>query len=350
MWTPWIKMVARHRYFLLFILLFAYIESVYMRMAVRQEINVYTFTPEAAISLFIQAGLLFLIIRFFNRKWNRTAVFSVQSMLQVLGSSLFTFLLLMKVIGLVIALLFNKVEQNFNQHTFILSLFSDFLDGVIYGSFYLAYSYYRRSREQQQKEASYQRALSENRIYRLKAQLNPHFLFNNLNVLDQLIEEDKQQASAFLTDFADIYRYVLQGSDKKLVSLSEELAFTRQYFRLMQLKYPSAYQISVEQDRFNGYIVPLTLQLLIENVFQHNIGTEEKPVSIHIHISNQVQVKNNVCKKRSSKITGGRALVNLQEQYKLLTSEPVQLSQSSDCFLVSIPIIENMTDETNTHY
>jgi LytS/YehU family sensor histidine kinase len=187
--------------------------------------------------------------------------------------------------------------------------------------------------------ANYHQALNESKIHQLKAQLNPHFLFNNLNVLDQLIEEDKHKASDFLNEFAEIYRYVLQASDKKLISLNEELAFAEQYFRLIQHKYGHAYQLNIEHNYNNGYIVPLTLQLLIENAVQHNLGTEENLVIITINVGENICTSNNINLKRNVKTTNGRALSNLKEQYKLLTKKPIEIEQSDNTFSVIIPII-----------
>lgn len=236
-----------NRNFLLFIVLFAYIQSVYTRISVRQEINVFTFTPESAIGSLIAASLLFLILLFFIKKWQRSEVFSTKELLKIFGTSLLVYMMVMQFSGLLIAVAFDNIERNFNHQTFILTLFSDFLNGVIYGSFFLAYYYYNRNKTHQQKLSKYNVALSESRINQLKAQLNPHFLFNNLNILDQLIEEDKIMASDFLNEFAEIYRYVLQATDKELISITEELDFALQYFKLIHYKYGDAYQLKVEK-------------------------------------------------------------------------------------------------------
>ena len=335
----WLSKIYFNRYFLLCILLFAYLKSIYLRITVRQEINAYIFTPEAALSNLFKAGVLFLIILFIIRKWQKSNVFSVKEMLKIFGSSLAIYLLLMIIIGFFIAYIFGNIQRNFNRETFILSLFSDFLDGVIYGSFFLVYYYYNKSKNHQQQLANYHQALSESRISQLKSQLNPHFLFNNLNILDQLIEEDKFKASDFLHEFADIYRYVLQASDKKFISLTQELTFTEKYFSLIQHKYGNAYQMKIESKNNNGFIVPLTLQLLIENAVQHNIGTEENPICITIRVAEMICVSNNINLKRNAKLTSGRALSNLKEQYKLLTEKPVESQQSSIAFSVIIPLI-----------
>lgn len=334
-----IHKIRQNRHFLLFILLFAYVQSVYTRMAVRQQINAYTFTPEAALATLLGAVVLFLIILFFIGKWQKTEVIATKTLLKIFGSSLLAFLISMQLIGLLMALAFDKIAQNFNQHTLTFSLFSDFLDGIIYGSFFLAYYYYQNNKTHQQKLATYNAVLAESRISQLKTQLNPHFLFNNLNILDQLIEEDKYAASKFLNEFGEIYRYVLYSTDKELVDIEEEVDFAKQYFKLIRHKYGNAYQLTIESSNANGFIVPLTLQLLIENAVKHNLGTADKPVRIQIMVDHNIVVSNNTNLKRNRKPTSGRALRNLKEQYGLLSEKPIEIHQRDEEFLVNIPLI-----------
>lgn len=334
-----IRKIYQNRHFLLFILLFAYIQSIYSRISVRQQINGYTFTPEAAIATLMGVGVLFLIMLFFIRKWQKSDTIGTQIILKIFGTSLLVFVILMQLIGFLTALVFGKIEQNFNQTTFKLSLISDFLNGIIYGSFFLAYYYYNKNKKYQQKLAMYNTALAESKINQLKTQLNPHFLFNNLNILDQLIEEDKHKASDFLNEFAEIYRYVLHSTDQELININEEMDFALQYFKLIQHKYGNAYQLHIESKNENGFIVPITLQLLIENAVQHNLGTKENPVYIQIKVDENVSVLNNINLKRNSKSTSGRALKNLKEQYGLLSEKPIKIQQNGNQFLVSVPII-----------
>jgi sensor histidine kinase YesM len=334
-----IHKIYLHRHFLLFILLFAYLQSIYTRITVRQEINVYIFTPEAALGTLLAAGILFLIILFFIRKWQKSDTFSTQIMLKIFGSSIISYLLTIKIIEFLISLSFNTIERNFNQKTFVLSAFSDFLDGFIYGSYFLVYYYYNKNKNHQIQLVKYHQVLSQNRIIQLKSQLNPHFLFNNLNVLDQLIEEDKQKASDFLNDFADIYRYILQASDKELINIDQEVDFALNYFNLIQHKYGNAYQLNIETKKVKGFIVPLTLQLLIENAVQHNIGTQQNPVFINININEHICISNNKNLKQNKKKTSGRALKNLKEQYELISEKPIEVNQTEEEFYISVPII-----------
>jgi sensor histidine kinase YesM len=336
----WLNKIHRNRYFLLFIMLFAYVQSIYVRVTHGQQIDAYIFTPEAPLFSLFEVGILFLITNYYIKKWQKNDVFSTKEMLKIFGLSLITFPVMMQLIGFIIALIFNNVEKNFNTKTFIYTTFTHFLDGFIYGSFLLVYHYYKKNKSHQEQLASYHQALSESKIHQLKAQLNPHFLFNNLNVLDQLIDEDKHKASDFLNEFAEIYRYVLQATDKELISLPEELIFAKQFFNLIQHKYGNSYQLIIENTDNQGLIVPMTLQLLIENAVQHNLGTTENPVFISIKVTDKLLISNNCNPKQHQKPTSGRALNNLQEQYKLLTDTQIKIEQSDTIFKVIIPIIQ----------
>lgn len=334
--------IYQNRYFLLFILLFAYVQSIYIRIIVRQQINAYTFTPDAALVSLIGSGVLFLIMLFFIKKWNKSETLSLKVLFKISGASLFVYLLATNTFGLLIAFLFDNIEKNFNQQTFILSLFSNFLDGLVYGVFFLAYYYHLINKKQQKKISMYNKAITESKINQLKTQLNPHFLFNNLNVLDQLIEEDKDKASDFLNEFAEIYRYVLQSTDKELVRIEDEIDFVQQYFKLIQHKYNDAYQLQIEcKSIIKDFMVPLTLQLLVENAVQHNLGTKGNPVCIQIKIDENIAVSNNTNLKRNSKTVSGRGLKNLKEQYSLLSEKPIQIHQTKNYFSVEVPIIHN---------
>lgn len=334
-----VEQIHQNKYFLLFVLLFAYAQSIHTRIGIRRKLDAYIFTPEAAVATLFSACILFFVIDFFIRNWQKSSRFNTGEVLRIFSTSLLIYLLVMKMIGLMISLVFGTFEKNFNRETFLLSSFSDLMNGFIYGSFFLAYRYYKRNTAYQEQLSLYHQALSDSKINQLKTQLNPHFLFNNLNVLDQLIEEDKQKASDFLNEFADIYRYVLEVSDKKTVSVKEELAFAEKYFNLIQYKYGEAYSLKINNTSSAGNIVPLTLQLLLENAVQHNLGTQEKPVLITVDLNENIGVSNTVVPKRNRKRTSGRALQNLQEQYTLLTSRQVEVLKTETDFSVIIPII-----------
>jgi sensor histidine kinase YesM len=337
----WLRKIYTHRHFLLFVMLFGYVQSIYLRVASKDEINILMFTPEAVFLALLQVGVLYTIILFFIKRWQRLEEFDLKESLKILSASLLVFPVIMQLIGLFISLLAGTIQRNFSVEILVYTTFTFFLQGITYGSFFLVYYYYQRNRNHKQQLASYHQALSEMRINQLKSQINPHFLFNNLNVLDQLIEEDKQQASDYLNEFAEIYRYVLQASDEKVISIEKELLFAKQYFSLFHYKYGNAYQLIIECTDRRGAIVPMTLQLLIENAVKHNIGSVEDPICIKLVITNEITVSNNINPKKSVEKVSGRALNNLKEQYKLLTGTPVQIITSNSKFEVVIPKIES---------
>lgn len=166
-------------------------------------------------------------------------------------------------------------------------------------------------------------------------------MFNNLNILDQLIEEDKDKASAFLNEFAEIYRYVLAFSDQKLIPIADELEFIQRYFNIIKHKYGEAYTLEIAQHKIVGFIVPLTLQLLIENAVQHNLGQAEKPIHIKLVLDKEITVSNNMVPKRIKKPHSGRGLKNLKEQYAFLSAQQLKIWQSAEEFVVTIPVILN---------
>jgi sensor histidine kinase YesM len=240
----------------------------------------------------------------------------------------------------VVALIFGK--KYFGETENFITIVT-LLNWVIFGSFFFVYRYYMKNKEHQNLLIAYHKAFSESRFNQLKAQLNPHFLFNNLNVLDQLIAEDKNKASDFLNEFAEIYWYVLQVSDKILVPISEELAFAEKYFNLIKYKYGGAYQLKITSENIKGEIVPLTIQLQIENAVRHNLGTESEPVHIEVYIGKKIIVTNNVVSKHYTRHTSGKALSNLKEQYALLSNDSIGIEKSDEKFTVITPIILTRT-------
>lgn len=335
------KKPFNHRYFLLFILAFAYVQSIYTRIIIWQQINVYIFTPEAALGTTLKAAVLFVVILFFIKKWHGSNIITIKELLQIFGLSLLIYVSSIKIIGLLIAFVFGTVERNFNPNAFTISLFADFLDGIIYGAFLLAYYYHRNNRWQYDKLVKFNDTLAKSKINQLKNQLNPHFLFNNLNILDQFIHEDKEKASEFLNEFSEIYRYVLKVSERQLVTIDEETDFVRQYFNLVRHRYGNAFKLNFDIKNRKCLIVPLTLQLLVENVMQHNMGTQEQPVVTDIVVDDYIQVSNNVFLKKRSHSTSGRGLKNLGEQYLLLAKKPIEIESSEDKFSIRIPIINS---------
>ncbi len=175
----------------------------------------------------------------------------------------------------------------------------------------------------------------------LQAQLNPHFLFNNLSVLKSMITYDPDSAILFTQNFTDVYRYVLQGKDKTTVKLAEELEFIEAYTAIHKERMGDALQVKtdINSHDLKKEIPPLALQLLVENAVKHNMAFKNNPLVIRIRSAGEnLSVSNNINLKEStfSEKTG---LQNLMKRYSLLTDKPVIVNPGKDFFNVEIPLL-----------
>lgn len=176
----------------------------------------------------------------------------------------------------------------------------------------------------------------------LKNQLDPHFLFNSLNVLTSLIEENPDNAQKFTTSLSKVYRYVLEQKNKDLVTVDEELAFAKTYMSLLKMRFEDSIVFEIPEQATNpeSKVVPLSLQLLLENAVKHNIVTSSKPLHIKIYEENgNLIVENNLQIKQIVKKSSGVGLNNITQRYQLLTTKKVNINQEANRFAVAIPML-----------
>lgn len=177
----------------------------------------------------------------------------------------------------------------------------------------------------------------------LRNQINPHFLFNSLNVLSDLVYDDKELAVKFIRQLSDLFRYVLDSRDKELVPLVEELEFIRSFTFLLKTRFEQKLTIDIEvQPGQNDYIVPMTLQLLIENAVKHNEVSEAFPLHIKIRKTGEwLEVENNLQLKNvgdNSKKTG---LKNITQQFAFFSEKPIKIISSDESYKVRVPILKS---------
>jgi two-component system LytT family sensor kinase len=176
----------------------------------------------------------------------------------------------------------------------------------------------------------------------LKNQLNPHFLFNALTSLNSLIFENQELASEFLQQLSKVYRYVLQNKEKNFVLLSVEMDFIAHYVKLLETRFTGALKINFDlhEEANEKAIVPVTLQILIENAIKHNIVDRDKPLTIDIFtVGDYLVVGNNLQVKKNVESSNKQGLDNLKSLYKFLTDKPVLIEPTTDRFYVKIPLI-----------
>lgn len=176
----------------------------------------------------------------------------------------------------------------------------------------------------------------------LKNQLDPHFLFNSLNVLSSLIEENPKKAQEFTVALSKIYRYVLDQKDKNLISVEEELNFAKLYVSLLKMRFEDAISVNFDIDAtINDFrIVPLSLQLLLENAIKHNIISDQKPLQIAIFKEdNYLVVQNSYQKKQTFEKSIGIGLQNIMQRYNLVSNLEINIQQTEKHYIVKLPLI-----------
>ncbi|MES2621714.1 MAG: sensor histidine kinase [Bacteroidota bacterium] len=177
----------------------------------------------------------------------------------------------------------------------------------------------------------------------LKNQLNPHFLFNSLTSLNSLIFENPQLASDFLQQLSKVYRYVLDHKEKNLVGIETEINFVKHYVQLLKTRFEDGLVVKFEINDIAKHkgVVPVTLQILIENAIKHNGTQKSSPLTISI-FNNQdfLIIENNLQKKNVMDTSNGQGLDNLKTLYTYLSANDVSIEQTDKSFIVKIPLLE----------
>lgn len=179
----------------------------------------------------------------------------------------------------------------------------------------------------------------------LQNQINPHFLFNSFNVLSELVYEDQGKAQDFIRQMSQLFRYVLDSRDKELVPIGEEIRFIHAYAYLLQTRFEDKLDIKLDiQAEDNEMIVPMTLQLLIENCVKHNEISSAQ--TLHIRISRHngyLKVENNLQLKAAGPDSRKTGLSNIRQQYGFFTDQKIVVNRTKESFVVEVPILKSNT-------
>jgi two-component system, LytTR family, sensor kinase len=177
----------------------------------------------------------------------------------------------------------------------------------------------------------------------IKSQVNPHFLFNNLNVLAALIMKDNKEANRFIEEFSKVYRYILTNHNKELIELQAELDFIKPYIFLLEKRFAEGLQIKIEIDErhLGKMIIPASLQMLIENAIKHNVVSRHKPLLIEVHTNgnNTIVISNNLQQKQTVENSTGIGLQNIIKRYQLVSNRKVAIYAGDKDFTVTLPLI-----------
>ena len=235
-------------------------------------------------------------------------------------------------------LTFNDFLESESLQFYLVSLLITFTISLFFHAFY----FYQALQKNKVKEQKIIAGTASAKFDALKNQLDPHFLFNSLNVLASLIDENPESAQKFTTSLSKVYRYVLEQKSKVLVTVDEELEFAKIYMSLLKMRFEDSIIFDIPERAINpeSKVVPLALQLLLENAVKHNTVNTNKPLHIKIYeLDGNLVVENNLQPKQIVKKSSGVGLSNIKQRYQLLTNKKVNINQKANRFAVAIPML-----------
>jgi two-component system LytT family sensor kinase len=202
---------------------------------------------------------------------------------------------------------------------------------------------FQRFRAKEVEAEELKKVNAQAQLQAIKNQVNPHFLFNNLNVLSTLVLQESPDANKFIEEFCIVYRHVLNSERQELVSLRDELEFIRHYIFLLKQRFPESIVIDIAvPDMYEPYgIVPVATQMLIENAIKHNIVSKAHPLRIEVFVAadERLVVKNNLQPKTALEGSTQIGLTNIDQRYRLIAQKNIDVVRSADHFAVSLPLI-----------
>ncbi len=210
---------------------------------------------------------------------------------------------------------------------------------ILIGSAFLFYIIWRKSIEREQT------LREENLKYKyqnLKSQVNPHFLFNSLNTLSEIVYDDAKIADKYIQKLSGIYRYILENEEIDLVPLNKEIEFVKQYFEIQRVRDNDKILLEIDfQDADEFIVVPVSLQILVENALKHNSRSEKVPLKVSIVRNNdKIVVSNNIQRKNILESKSKTGLLNLKERVKLILDKDLIYEEVNNQFIVKLPVIK----------
>jgi LytS/YehU family sensor histidine kinase len=176
----------------------------------------------------------------------------------------------------------------------------------------------------------------------LQNQVNPHFLFNSLNILGSLIDIDHHKAKQFIRELSKFYRDLLTFKEKELIPLSEEIDFIKRYIYLQKIRFGDNFEVNILlKDDIKGEVIPMSIQMMVENAVKHNIVSKDQPLKVIIGKleGDRLFVENNIQKKENIDGSNKIGLKNLQHRYKYLTNEEMEIESNNRFFRVTFPLV-----------
>jgi two-component system, LytTR family, sensor kinase len=307
------------------------------------ELVLLSFFYSLIITASITSANLF-VFRFYHKKYPYRRHFAKRMIFELAGTAVIASTVI-TILHVPLKLIADKfhVPYDIREYNYLNILLEVNGVNLIVSLFYETYNFFIEWKLLLVESEQIKREAAESQYLALKNQVNPHFLFNNLNSLSSLIRLSPDKAIEFVDRFSKIYRYVLDISDKMVVKLIEELTFLQSYYYLQKIRFGEnlTINIAIDADRSNDYVIPLSVQILIENAIKHNEVSSEHPMIIELTTDqNYLIVSNTLQKKTSLTESTGIGLSNIKDRYKHLTEIKPEFLITNKKYIAKIPLIK----------
>ena len=235
-----------------------------------------------------------------------------------------------------------EVLTQINRFTIIIIALLIFMVNTVIGLGFIASHLLKQWQKNAVRTTQLEKEKVQVQLDSLKNQISPHFLFNSLSSLDSLIDGNPALARQFLQQLSKVFRYVLQHKEKTLVPLETEIAFIKNYVSLLKTRFDGQFIVNydIDDDALDHQIVPVTLQILIENAIKHNVISEAHPLTVTIRANEgDLYVSNPIQRKRQVETSNKQGLENLTLLYGFLSQQPVEIGETDATFVVRIPLL-----------
>lgn len=237
---------------------------------------------------------------------------------------------------------FTQAPPDFNQ-LLLLNIYAGAIILPIFSLFF-GYKFLKAWRKSEVESERLSKENTRSQLMSLRNHLDPHFLFNNLNILSSLMDKDVELSKEYLNKFAEVYRVILKTEYSDLTTLEDELKLIESYVYLITIRFQDAvfFNVDVSKKTMEKAMPPLSIQMLIENAIKHNVATKDKPIYIKVYENdNLLIVENNMQKKKYlPKEREATGLKNIQKRYEFFTDKKVIVEENKEKFIIKLPLIE----------
>ena len=249
--------------------------------------------------------------------------------------------LIASIILLCLTPVFNHL-QYFHDESILQILLIPFFNCMFGAALYEGIYYFTRYKEAELRSKELEKSNSQAQLSMLKTQINPHFLFNSLNTLSYLVDEDTEKSQEFIVQLSNVYRNIIELSNQKLISVQKEMDFLDSFIYLIKARFGNkiAINIDIDSKKLAAMIIPLSLQMLIENAIKHNVISAATPLVINIISDDKYLICSNLIKLRTTVSHSTKiGLQNIENRYKLVSNESIIITKENGNFTVKIPLL-----------